>query len=612
MNKTLCSLLLAMTAGAASADTITVCLDGGCDHTDIQSALDAAENHDVIDIAAGTYHPSDTITLTTRVIRLRGAVDDQGYPTTIIDAKGQHRVFECHSFTGNASNVLENLVITGGQAVFGGGMYCYENGNPNLDNCVFLQNSASSDGGGLSCYESSPTLNNCRFIENTASSGGGLDCDTADPTLNGCTFEMNFAFDRGGGMYCFNQSKPAINGCVFRQNISVDAGGGIYCSSSSDPDLSDNILCENQPNQIQGEFNNQGENCIAFSCVDDDQNGLPDKCDDTGPDMLLVPSEYPTVFSAIAAAGDGDIIEIAPGIYGHSTPIDPQGKSITIRGSVDADGYPTTTLRASTSNRVLQCLSGEQSDTVFANLIITGGESTNGGGMFCEFSSPTVNNCVFQENSSTYGGGMSCSESNPIINGCVFQFNTAAAGGGMRCYVSSPTLNDCVFQENTSQFDGGGMVCNFLSNANLNNCIFLGNTAADEGGGLRCFNSSPILTNCTLQENLASNEGGGIHSSPGSSPSLRETTLCGNSSEQVYGSYIDLGENCIREMCIDCETPVCPTDFNGDGVTDGEDLGLFFIQWGECIECPADLNGSGQVDGEDLGLFFVGWGPCAP
>ena len=78
MNKTLCSLLLAMTAGAASADTITVCLDGGCDHTDIQSALDAAENHDVIDIAAGTYHPSDTITLTTRVIRLRGAVDDQG------------------------------------------------------------------------------------------------------------------------------------------------------------------------------------------------------------------------------------------------------------------------------------------------------------------------------------------------------------------------------------------------------------------------------------------------------------------------------------------------------------------------------------------------------
>jgi hypothetical protein len=51
------------------------------------------------------------------------------------------------------------------------------------------------------------------------------------------------------------------------------------------------------------------------------------------------------------------------------------------------------------------------------------------------------------------------------------------------------------------------------------------------------------------------------------------------------------------------------SDLNGDGVTDGADLGLLLGAWGACAApCDADLNGDGVVDGADLGLLLGAWG----
>ena len=54
----------------------------------------------------------------------------------------------------------------------------------------------------------------------------------------------------------------------------------------------------------------------------------------------------------------------------------------------------------------------------------------------------------------------------------------------------------------------------------------------------------------------------------------------------------------------------CP-DFNSDGQVNGQDLGVFLAEWGECADCAADLNSDGFVDGGDLGAFLVAWGDCA-
>lgn len=52
----------------------------------------------------------------------------------------------------------------------------------------------------------------------------------------------------------------------------------------------------------------------------------------------------------------------------------------------------------------------------------------------------------------------------------------------------------------------------------------------------------------------------------------------------------------------------CPTDLNGDGVTDTADLGLLIGAFGEGPDEFADINGDGAVDTADLGLLLSVFG----
>ena len=71
--------------------------------------------------------------------------------------------------------------------------------------------------------------------------------------------------------------------------------------------------------------------------------------------------------------------------------------------------------------------------------------------------------------------------------------------------------------------------------------------------------------------------------------------------------YVDV------ETTVGCDSgPVCPGDFNDDGVVNGADFGAILAAWGPCSGCPEDLDGSGEVGGADVGLLLAVWGPCAP
>ena len=54
-HRTILGLSASLLAATATADTITVCLDGTCDFTDPAAAAAVATSGDVIEIAAGTY-----------------------------------------------------------------------------------------------------------------------------------------------------------------------------------------------------------------------------------------------------------------------------------------------------------------------------------------------------------------------------------------------------------------------------------------------------------------------------------------------------------------------------------------------------------------------------
>ena len=59
-----------------------------------------------------------------------------------------------------------------------------------------------------------------------------------------------------------------------------------------------------------------------------------------------------------------------------------------IRGAVDAEGAPII-LDGQDSIRLI-CTSGEGDDTVFENLVISNGSSTDGGGMFVDGGNPSL------------------------------------------------------------------------------------------------------------------------------------------------------------------------------------------------------------------------------
>ena len=93
MQRLICPVVISFLATPSNADTIFVCLDGSCDYTDIQDAIKAAADDDVIEIAAGTHLPGETIDTVGKWVTLRGAVDKAGIPTTIIDGRGAIGVF---------------------------------------------------------------------------------------------------------------------------------------------------------------------------------------------------------------------------------------------------------------------------------------------------------------------------------------------------------------------------------------------------------------------------------------------------------------------------------------------------------------------------------------
>ncbi len=54
----------------------------------------------------------------------------------------------------------------------------------------------------------------------------------------------------------------------------------------------------------------------------------------------------------------------------------------------------------------------------------------------------------------------------------------------------------------------------------------------------------------------------------------------------------------------------CPSDLNGDGTVDSDDLGALLVHYGKCRGCAEDLSGDSNVSQEDIDILMSDWGPC--
>ena len=159
---------------------------------------------------------------------------------------------------------------------------------------------------------------------------------------------------------------------------------------------------------------------------------------------INVPADQPTIAAAISASVNGDVINIASGTY-IAANLKPDGKAITIQGTLNGDGSLATTIDAQNLARAFLLVSSETSTTVIKDLLITNGKDIdNGGAIYCDGASPTITNCKFTNNDADNdGGAIYLSSSSPLIEYCEFLGNDAgknAAEPSTAAPTASPPL----------------------------------------------------------------------------------------------------------------------------------------------------------------------------
>lgn len=510
---------------------------------------------------------------------------------------------------------LTNCVFSNNTAHYGGGMY-NRYSNSKINDCTFTSNDADY-GGGIYGRQSSSKINNCTFTSNDADYGGGMyNYDQSTPAVTNCIFTGNTASNNGGGMANL-LSSPTVTNCTFTGNSAFLGGDGVHNENSS-PTVTNCILWDDGPEEIydnagssstvsysdvRGGWSGAGGNNIngdprfiapatgdlrllRFSpCVDaannnavpatitTDLDGNPRFVDDTGvvdtgagipplvdmgayerqvvSEFWTVPVDFETIQEAIDFLIDGDEIVVEPGEYFEN--IDFLGKAIRL---YSRGGPEVTIIDANGAYHVVQCVSGEDSDTVLEGFTVTGGNAISswflddcGGGMYNNDSSPTVTNCIFSGNWADAGGGMYNLHSSPTVINCTFSDNGATWGAGMCNVNSSPTVKDCTFSGHSSVY-GGGMYNNQGCSPMVIHCTFKENWAEAGGGMCNRNDSSPTVTNCTFRDNTTTGWGGGMSNAYSSSPALTSCTFSNNHS--LFGGAVDNYSYCNLELsnCI--------------------------------------------------------------
>jgi nitrous oxidase accessory protein NosD len=203
------ALLLSLVALPARAATIGV---GPGDS--IQAAIDAAQDGDIVRVAAGTF--SEDIDFRGKALALRGA----GAATVLIGSGGGPVVTFANGEGPDA--VLDGLVITGGAALRGGGLRIVGS-SPTIVRTIIAGNRAAERGSGVYLEASQATLRNNLIAYNRGAGGDPHSVEIQD----GSPSIVNNTIARGdsNGIIVRGVATPLIANNVIAYNGSNGGGG---------------------------------------------------------------------------------------------------------------------------------------------------------------------------------------------------------------------------------------------------------------------------------------------------------------------------------------------------------------------------------------------------
>jgi hypothetical protein len=236
------------------------------------------------------------------------------------------------------------------------------------------------------------------------------------------------------------------------------------------------------------------------------------------------------------------------------------GRTVTISGLAIINGYAVDGGAIWNNHGTLTI----NSCTFSGNSATDGGCILNdGAGPFQGSATLTINNSTLTGNSSTYHGGVLYNKGHTgsatiTINNSTLSGNSAIAFGG--AIYNAGDYGSAILTINGSTLSGnstesiGGAICNlgFSGSATLNiNSSTLSGNSANSGAGIfnHGFSGSVTLTisNSTLSNNSASSVGGGVYndgdSSGNATVTILNSTLSGNSSTHYSGGIFNYGSS---------------------------------------------------------------------
>jgi len=303
-----------------------------------------------------------------------------------------------------------------------------------------------------------------------------------------------------------------------------------------------------------------------------------------------VPSQYPTIQAAIDVSDNGDEIVVADGVYtgegNYNLLLD--GKDITIRS---VNGPENTIIDCNFNEggtyyyrRGFTIINGVTRDAVISGFTIINGLAPRhmnvlvnpggcnpaiiysgsgelgvsvGGAIFCNNSSPTIENCIFNNNSvagysyddhtTSRGAAIYGQYSAPLIKDCTFGHNICYAHASWYAptvaffdLVDNPDyrteIDCCTFTENH-----GRAILVYGMSSTITNCRI------DKGDGAAIAGIEFFRTNSSVENSAIFEQGAGIHTNYKSnypmSITVKHCTIRGDDGTGILGTY------CIDRNC---------------------------------------------------------------
>lgn len=495
------ALLLASAAArpahAAGTDIIVVNPGGS-----IQTAINNADPGDTIQINAGVYTESLTLTKTVSLVGANAA-------TTFIQAMPGQRVITVSGAAVNQTVLIAHLTLQGGDVDggstcpqnCGGGMALINAAQPRLQGLVF-RNNAAWQGGGLFAT-AGQTLTAAVFQNNTAAhNGGGLTIDLLSSlelplTLTDTQFISNTAGEFGGGAFVFGPAR--ISGGLFERNrcngFNCAGGGSIsrgltvsgtqYISNTSQGKGGGASSYFLGVTVTGGQF--AGNRCLGLGCQGGGLNA------EAG--AVLTATQFISNSSEFDGGGvraQGGPVVVTGGRFERNTCTN----SVCSGGGLAAFTLVPSLVLVDTdfySNTVGFDGGGLRAG---AALVMTGGVLQG-------------NTCT---NVACGGGGLNASNS-ANLSGVTFTGNTAQNGGGGAFFSGPTTVADSVFAGNdclAASCNGGGLRAE--NNLTLSVVQFVDNASVGAGGGVAHVNTSGDLRveNALFADNTANALGVGL------------------------------------------------------------------------------------------------------